>query len=73
MRTALPDPTYLPATATNALGGVDILGVAPVDDSDICALVDYHDPDSLILRTSREQAHHLYLALGHTLRAMGVI
>lgn len=73
MHTDAFDPAYLPATGSNAEGGIDILGVAVADGSDVCRLADYHNPDSLILRTSRAQAHHLYLALGHTLRAMGVI
>lgn len=65
------DPAYLPATAAGECG-VMILGVAPVDGTGDCRLTDYHDPDSLVLRMTHEQARHLYLALGHTLQALGV-
>ena len=62
------DPGYLPATAPTGDGGIYILGVAPVDGTDVCRLADYHLPDASVLRMSREQAEHLHLALGHTLK-----
>lgn len=61
------DHTYLLATSPAGDGGVDILDVAPVDGTGFCRPVDYHSPEALTLRMTREQAHHLYRSLGHTL------
>lgn len=68
MHDARIDPTYLPATAPAPDGGVDVLGVIPVDGTDMCRPVDCQHPEAMTLRLTREQAHHLYRALGHTLR-----
>lgn len=62
------DFTYLPATAPAERDHIDVMGIAERDGTDLFHAVDYHHPGAGVLRLTREQARHLYIALGHTLK-----
>lgn len=67
------DPQYLPSVTTTPAGHIDLMGIAPLEgtDLDLYLPVDYHREGSGALRLTHVQARHVVLILTNALRCAG--